>query len=104
MGDTDLRYMLLSPRAKSKDNKQNFMCCNPCKLSLSHKNTNKSPPRHAIANGFVIGTVPSTILPECDITELLAAMIAPLRPFNYAMMSYSGGAHKSMKGHHYFFE
>ena len=63
----------------------------------------RAPPRHAIANGFVIGSVPSTILPECDLTELLAAMIAPLRPFNYAM-SYSGGAHKSIKGHHSFFE
>jgi len=101
--DIDLRHMLLSPRAKTKDNKLIYMCCTSCKLSLSDSKAKTAPPRHAITNGFVIGSVPSTILPECDITELLAAMIAPVRPFNYAM-SYSGGAHKSIKGHHSFFE
>ena len=103
VGDIDLRHMLLSPRAKTKGNKLNYTCCTSCKLSLSDSKAKTAPPRHAIANGFVIGSVPSTILPECDITELLAAMIAPLRPFNYAM-SYSGGVHKSIKGHHSFFE
>ena len=77
------------------------MCCTSCKLSLSDSKAKTAPPRHAIANEFVIDSVPSTILPECNMTELLAAMIAPSRPFNYAM-SYSGGAHKSIKGHQSF--
>ena len=102
VGGNDLRNMLLSPKSKTRENKLSYMYCASCNLSLNDKNK-KAPPRHVIANGFVIGSVPCAILPECDITELLAAMIVSLRPFNY-LMSYYGDARKSIQGHHYFFE
>lgn len=59
------------------------------------------PLRCATANEFVISSALCAILLEYDITELLATIIALLRP-NY-QMSYSGGAHKLMNGHHYYF-
>ena len=40
---------------------------------------------------------------ESDITELVSVMIAPIRPFSYAL-TFSGGALKTLRGHHTFFE
>ena len=99
--DPELSQLLLSPRARRKDD--SYMCCSACKTSLRPSNVNSSPPRHAIANGFVIGRVPETVLPEDEITDLLAAIIAPVRPFMH-VLSYSGGQHKSIKGNVTFFQ
>ena len=43
------------------------------------------------------------MIEENDINDLVSAMIAPIRPFSYAI-SFSGGALKTLKGHHTFFE
>ena len=43
------------------------------------------------------------MLPEDEITDLLAAIIAPVRPFMH-VLSYSGGQHKSIKGNVTFFQ
>eukprot|EP00562_Extubocellulus_spinifer_P030714 CAMPEP_0178713792 /NCGR_PEP_ID=MMETSP0699-20121125/19639_1 /TAXON_ID=265572 /ORGANISM="Extubocellulus spinifer, Strain CCMP396" /LENGTH=41 /DNA_ID= /DNA_START= /DNA_END= /DNA_ORIENTATION= len=40
--------------------------------------TEKAPPRLSIANGFAIGKIPDEILPQEEITDVLAAMIAPV--------------------------
>eukprot|EP00957_Ditylum_brightwellii_P005375 410018-Ditylum_brightwellii.AAC.1 len=57
--------------------------------------TKEKPPRLAIANGWRIGYVPESIIHP--ISDILSAMIAPIRPFA-CVFSYSGGAHKAMKG------
>ena len=103
VGDIEFRNMLLSPRSNDKDGKLNYTCWSSCKLSLNNKNIKNNLSRYAIANVYIIDTIPSTILPEHEITELLVAMIASLRPFSYEI-SYSGGAHKSIQGNHSFFE
>ena len=59
------------------------------------------PPRLSIANGWMIGSIPETVLPS--FSEILSAMVAPTRPFAY-VFSYSGGAHKTMKGNYNFFK
>ena len=78
--------------------------------------TNKKlPPKFAIANGFVIGSMPkvlqlttangkkkSRVIPECEVTDLLKAMIAPVRPYRL-IFSYIGGAQKSLRGNYQFF-
>ena len=99
--DKLLDNLLLSKR--SKKSKKGYMCCASCKLSLVRNKTVKGPPRLSIANGFVIGHVPASIMEEHDITELVSAMIAPVRPFSYSL-TFSGGALKTLKGHHTFFE
>jgi hypothetical protein len=65
---------------------------------------NKFPPKFAIANGFVIGSMPSVlqwttangekksrVIAEHELTNLLKAMIAPVRPYGW-IFSYTGGA------------
>jgi len=52
--------LLLSPRAKRL--RQGWMICGSCKRSLSHdKRSSTKSPKESIANGFVIGTFPSSI-------------------------------------------
>lgn len=99
--DDTLNDLLLSRRAKKSE--KGYMICQSCKNSLIDNKNVKGPPRFAIANGFVIGHIPPNVMTESDITELVSAMIAPVRPFSYAM-SFSGGALKTLKGHHTFFE
>ena len=99
--DKELNGLLLSKR--SKRNKKGYMCCSSCHTSLLNNKNVKGPPRYSIANGFLIGHIPENVMEEIDITELVSAMIAPIRPFSYAL-SFSGGALKTLKGHHTFFE
>ena len=61
----------------------------------------KDPPRLSIENGFVTGHIPNSVMEEHGITELVSAMIAPVRIFPYAFM-FSGGTLKTLKGHHTF--
>ncbi len=68
---------------------------------------NRFPPKFAITNGFVIGLMPqvlqwtiansekkSTVIAEHELTDLLKAMMAPVRPYG-SIFSYTGGAQKS---------
>jgi hypothetical protein len=121
--------MLLSPRFGGNDS-SSVMVCSKCKNSLRERNS-KTAPRFAIANGNAIGTIPSTIvfegkdgaltslktirevfdengnsLPnrsESLVTSVMAAAIAPIRPYAY-IFSYRGGQHHSLIGNFQFFE
>ncbi len=78
---------------------------------------NKFPPKFAIANGFVIGSMPQVLqwttangerkvglllIAEHEQTNLLKAMMAPDRPYGL-IFSYTGGAQKSLRGNYHFF-
>ena len=95
----ELKGLLLSRRSKRSE--KGYTCCSSCLMSLTRKVV-KGPPKYSIANGFLIGHIPNTVMEESDITELVSAMIAPIRPFSYAL-TFSGGALKTLKGHHTFF-
>ena len=64
--------------------------------------TKKNPPKFAIANGFVIGSMPKILqltttdgekktraIAEHKITDLLKAMMAPVRPYG-SIFLYTG--------------
>ncbi len=74
------------------------------------------PPKFAIANGFVIGSFPQEvnwitcngdtekrIIQEHELTDLLKAMMAPVRPCG-SIFACTGGAQKSTRGNYQFFE
>ena len=76
----------------------------------------KKTPKYSIANSFVIGSFPKEIkirdkagyqvkrvINEEELTDLLKAMLAPVRPYGY-VFAYSGGAQKSLQGNYQFFE
>jgi hypothetical protein len=75
----------------------------------------KSPPKFEIANGFVIGSFPlevkwitsnggteKRIIQEHELTDLLKAMMAPVRPYG-CIFAYTGGAQKSIRRNYQFF-
>ncbi len=77
---------------------------------------NKFPPKLAIANEFVIGSMPqvlqrttangekkSRVIAEHELTNLLKAMMAPVRPYGL-IFSYTGGAQKALRGNYQIFE
>ncbi len=77
---------------------------------------NKFPPKFAIANGFVYGSMQqvlqwttangekkSRVIAEHELTNLLKAMMAPVRPCGL-IFSYKGGAQKILIGNYQFFE
>ena len=101
-----LEGLLLSPRATKTTNAStgdvHYSTCSNCYNSMKVKESD-NPPKHAIANGFAIGQVPTRILENDDITEEMCALLAPIRPYAY-LFAYSAGAHKSIKGHYSFFE
>jgi hypothetical protein len=51
----------------------------------------------------VIGHIPRWIILDSEITEMMCALLAPVRPFGY-VFAYSGGAHKAIRGHYSFFD
>jgi hypothetical protein len=76
----------------------------------------RTPPKFAIANGFVIGSFPREIeftnkdgkknirnINDNELTDLLNAMLAPVRPYG-CVFAYSGRSQKSITGNHQFFE
>ena len=97
--DEDLKDILLSPRAKCTISGE-YICCSSCNDALRESRINNQPPKFAIANGWAIGTLPDEIL--MLITEVTGPLLAIVRPFAY-VMSYRGGAHKSIKGSITFF-
>jgi hypothetical protein len=75
---------------------------------------NKFPPKFAIVNGFVIGSMPQVlqwttadgekkcrVIAEHELTNLLKAMIAPVRPYG-SIFSCTGGAEKYLRGNYHF--
>jgi hypothetical protein len=81
--------------------------------NLANKRT---PPNFAIANVLVIGSFPQKIeltnkdgkrkarnINDNEMTDLLKAMLAPVRPYG-CVFAYSGGSQKSIKGNYHFFE
>ncbi len=72
----------------------------------------KSPPKFAIASGFVIGSCPQEvkwitsngdtkkrIIKNHEVTDILKAMMAPIRPYG-SIFAYAGGAQKSIRGNY----
>jgi len=53
----------------------------------------KNPPKYAIANNFAIGTLPDQF--SNMFSDVTSPLLSPIRPFAY-IMSYSGGAHKTI--------
>ncbi len=82
------------------------MCSN-----LANKRT---LPKFSVANSFVIGSFPREIeftnkngkrnvrdINNNELTDLLKAMLAPVRPCGF-VFAYSGGSQKSITGNYYF--
>lgn len=97
--DYNLEGLLLSPRARMINDE--YMCCSSCHRSLKLERVTV-PPRFAISNGWMIGSIPDNIS-SGTIDELTSALLAPIRPFAY-IISYSGGGEKKLQGHFMFFK
>jgi hypothetical protein len=109
--------LLLSPRARKCDDK--YEACSTCMNSMKPNMINRdSPPRHAIANGFVIGHIPklvytktanggnaykSTTIDDKRLSDVVCSFLSPTRAFGY-IFAYTGGAHCSIRGHYSFYE
>ena len=98
LSDDCLKNLLLSPRSIRTGS--GYMCCKPCYKHLRASKQCDKPPKFAISDGFAIGSVPTQVVDE--ISDVLAAMIAPVRVLSY-VFNYYGGAHKAVKGSHMFF-
>jgi len=110
-----LQDMLLSPRSRKYPD--GYATCSICYSAMQPQMAcKKTPPKFAIANGFVIGSFPREItffnkdgqrltrkVEDDEITDTLKAMVAPLRPYG-CVFAYSGGAQKSLRGNYQFFE
>jgi len=110
-----LKGMLLSPRSRRYCN--GYATCTVCNSGMqASMASKKTPPKFAIANGFVIGSFPRVIqfinkedevvkrkIEEYELTDLVKAMAAPIRPYG-CVFAYSGGAQKSLRGNYQFFE
>ena len=110
-----LKEMLLSPR--SRKYQDGFATCACCHKGMSYnKATKTTPPKFAIANGFVIGSFPQVLewtdkdgkeriraIEDSELTDLLKAMLSPVRPYGY-IFAYTGGSQKSIQGNFQFFE
>ena len=111
----DLPGLLLSPRSYRVNDC--FETCSSCYTSMKPCKTKgtRTPPKHAIANGFVIGHIPSEIaikgedgprqidLTDQKISEIMCAALARQRPYGF-IFAFIGGAHQSVMGQFSFFE
>ena len=106
--------LLLSQRSRCETG--GYVACQSCRDSITKNSSYQSPPKYAIANGFVIGHIPKVLvlrnkdgttttrtLEDDDITDILRAMLAPTRAYGYTF-SYFGGAQQSIQGHYIFYE
>jgi hypothetical protein len=107
--------LLLSPWSRKYSN--GYATCSVCNGGMqTSMATKKTPPKFAIANGFVIGSFPQEIqffnkdgkkvkrkIEEYELTDLVKAMAAPVRPYG-CVFAFSGGAQKSLRGNYQFFE
>jgi hypothetical protein len=110
-----LQDMLLSPRSRKYPN--GYATCSVCYTGMQPQMASKkTPPKFAIANGFVIGSFPQETnvfnqegqrvtrkVEDDELTDTLKAMVAPLRPYG-CIFAYSGGAQKSLRSNYQFFE
>ncbi len=84
--------------------------------SATNNGRQKTPPKLAIANRFVIGSFPQEIkffnkdgkkvkrkIEEYELTDIVKTMAAPIRPYG-CVFAFSGGAQKSLQGNYQFFE
>ena len=115
-----LEGLLLSPRSRCSINPDNgdvtFEVCSQCFNGMKSADKDReSPTKHAIANGFAIGSIPTTLAVKINgkletfevndgmISALLAAAIAPVRPHAW-IFSYTGGQSEKIRGNYQFFE
>ena len=103
-----LKGMLLSSRSRRYCN--GYATCTVCNSGIqASMASKKTPPKFAIANGFVIGSFPREIqfinkeddvvkrkIEEYKLTDLVKSMAAPNRPYG-CVFAYSGGAQKSLR-------
>ena len=107
--------LLLSQRSRCETGR-GYVACQSCRDSITNHSSYQSPPKNAIANGFVIGYIPKVFvlrnkdgttreitLKDDDITDILRAMLAPTRAYGYTF-SYFAGAQQSIQGHYIFYE
>ena len=111
----DMVGLLLSRRSRCETD--GYVACQSCRDSIMTHSSYQSPPKYAIANGFVIGHIPKILVlrnkdgttrepitvEEDDITDILRAMLAPTRAYGYTF-SYFAGAQQSIQGHYMFYE
>ena len=77
-----LEGLLLSPRARQTTSADGDVCydaCSNCAQSWAATECN-APPKHAIANGFAIGSVPESIVSIKDISEEMCALLYFITP------------------------
>jgi hypothetical protein len=97
--DPGLQHCLLLPRARVNANDE-YTCCTQCSDSLRPHMREKPPLKFAISNKWAIGNMPPKILDL--VTEVTGPLTGPVHPFVY-VMSFTGGAHKSITGSNTFF-
>ena len=109
-----LKDMLLSAQSRKYNN--GYATCACCYKGMCPNLAKKrTPPKFAIANGFMIGLFPQEIEftnkdgkrnvrnININLTDLLKAMLAPVRPYG-CVFAYTAGSQKSTKGNNHFFE
>jgi hypothetical protein len=114
LNDGNLKDFLLSPC--SRKNQNGYSTCSCCFSGMQLNMTRKRfLPMFAIVNGFVIGSMPKVlqlttangekitrVIAEHELSDLLKAMMAPVRPYG-SIFSCTGRAQKSLRGNHHFF-
>ena len=93
-----------------------YESCKSCFDSIRTNVKLKSPPKFAIANGFVIGQIPrvfrirdeneieeEVVVDKDEINDIVRAMLAPTRAYGYTF-SYFAGAQQSIQGQFMFYE
>lgn len=121
-----MKGLLLSRRSRHtvENGIDTYEACQSCHESIKKSYKNKSPPKFAIANGFVIGQIPGVIeihdedgtkrkvviefldkdgIKRNKITDIVRAMVAPSRAYGYTF-SYFAGSQQSIQGHFSFYE
>ena len=106
-----LKGMLLSPHTRKYCN--GYATCSVCYSKKQQQMaTKKIPPKFSIAYGFVIELFPQKIqysnkdgkrvtrkIEDYELTDLLKAMVAPVRPYG-CVFAYSGGPQKLLQGNY----
>jgi len=113
---SNLPGLLLSPRSKLTE--KGYTTCTCCCKNMQRADVARTnPPKFAIANGFVIGSITSVIYfvnnegnterrhinVEEEVNDVLHAYLVPIRPYGCSF-AYSGGSHKLVIGHYQLFE
>ena len=104
--DDELKHLLLSPRVRRGEDDGRYICAANSAVTLcviAHVDIPITTKAYAVANEFVVGCIPEDILSEEETTDVLAAMLATVRPFIH-VVSFTGGQSKTMKGTVTFFQ